>query len=63
MDWFAMGGYGAYIWPSYGFTALVLVALLISAWRTMRVRESEVERLRGLGADPRRRDGTSKDAA
>ena len=63
MDWFAMGGYAAYIWPSYGFTALVLVALLISAWRTMRVLESEVERLRGIGDDPRRRDGTSKDAA
>jgi heme exporter protein D len=56
-----MGGYAAYIWPSYGFAALVLIALLISAWHTMRVREAEVERLRGLGADPRRRDRSDKD--
>lgn len=58
-----MGGYGAYIWPSYGFAALVLIALLVSAWRTMRIREAEVERLRGLGADPRRRDVANEDPA
>lgn len=27
-EFFAMGGYAVYIWPSYGLTALVLVALL-----------------------------------
>ena len=57
-----MGGYAAYVWPSYGVTALVLGALLLSSWRTMRTREAEVERLRALGVDPRRRDGTDKDA-
>ena len=28
-----MGGYGAYVWPAYGMTLLVLSILFISAWR------------------------------
>jgi len=34
MNWaefFSMGGYGIYVWGSYGFTALVLVANIIAA--------------------------------
>lgn len=49
-----MGGYAAYIWPSYGFAALVLIGLLINSWTAARRRESEVARLRDLGADIRR---------
>ena len=33
-DYFAMGGYAAFIWPSYGVATLLLVALfLLSARR------------------------------
>lgn len=49
-----MGGYAAYVWPSYGFTAVVLIGMLAIVLRTTRKREAEVERLRALGADPRR---------
>ena len=28
-----MGGYAAYVWPAYGFAALVLIALLVQSWR------------------------------
>lgn len=49
-----MGGYAVYIWPSYGFTAVVLIGMLAIALRTTWAREAEVERLRALGADPRR---------
>jgi len=59
VDWFDMGGYAAYVWPSYGFAAFVLIALTVAAWRTTRAREAEVERLRGLGVDPRRRTAGS----
>ena len=29
----AMGGYGAYIWPAYGVTALLLGAAIATTWR------------------------------
>ena len=50
-----MGGYAVYVWPSYGIAAVVLIGLLFASWSTARRREAEVERLRALGADPRRR--------
>ena len=50
-----MGGYAAFIWPSYGIAALVLIGLLIDSWAGARRREAEVLRLRALGADVRRR--------
>lgn len=49
-----MGGYAIYIWPSYGFTAVVLIGMLAVVLRSTWTREAEVERLRALGADPRR---------
>jgi len=30
-DFIAMGGYGFYVWLSYGVTALLLIALLLSS--------------------------------
>jgi len=32
-SFFHMGGYGAYVWPAYGATAVVLVAQAVIAWR------------------------------
>ena len=32
----AMGGYGAFVWPAYGVTALVMVWLLASSLRRLR---------------------------
>jgi len=31
---FAMGGYVAYVWPSYGVTFLGLAAAIILTWRS-----------------------------
>jgi heme exporter protein D len=28
-----MGGYGAFIWPAYGITALLLGAAVVVTWR------------------------------
>jgi heme exporter protein D len=48
IDFFAMGGYGAYVWSAFGFAALVLVGLLVQSWRVAERREVELERLRQL---------------
>lgn len=55
-----MGGYAAYVWPSYGIAALVLIGLLIHSWTGARRQEAEVARLRELGADIRRRAGEDR---
>lgn len=47
-DFFAMGGYGAYVWPAFGFAAAVLLGLLWQSWRAARSREAELEQLRRL---------------
>jgi heme exporter protein D len=35
-DFLAMGGYAAFVWPSYGLTALVLGGLAWASWRARR---------------------------
>ena len=32
-EFFAMGGYAVYVWPAYGFAALVLIAMEIEQVR------------------------------
>lgn len=49
-----MGGYAAFVWPSYGVAALILIGLLLHSWTVARRREGDVARLRDLGADIRR---------
>jgi heme exporter protein D len=52
-DFFAMGGYAAYVWSAYGFAAVVLVALLVQSWRSARRREAEFEQVRRLARPAR----------
>jgi heme exporter protein D len=47
-EFFAMGGYAAYVWPAYGFAALVLIALLVQSWRGARRRAAELDQVRRL---------------
>jgi len=35
-DFLAMGGYAAYVWPSYAFTALVFTWMVLSARKAHR---------------------------
>ncbi|MGQ0662301.1 MAG: heme exporter protein CcmD [Pseudomonadota bacterium] len=37
-----MGGYALFVWPSYAISALVLAALAIASWRSLRAREAEL---------------------
>jgi len=37
-----MGGYGAFVWPAYGITAIVLIANAVAPWwRERRLLERE----------------------
>ena len=50
-EFLAMGGYGPYVWGSYGVTLLVMAAELIGVRRRRRAAVSE---LRGLSRAGRR---------
>ena len=45
-DFFAMGGYGAYVWGSFGITFAVLLANVLMARQQRRRIETEVNTIR-----------------
>ena len=45
-DYLAMGGYAAFVWPAYGLSAVVMIGLVIAGWRSLRVRERDLAKLR-----------------
>jgi heme exporter protein D len=47
-EFFAMGGYAAYVWPAFGFAGAALLGLWWQSWRAARRRETELEHLRRL---------------
>ena len=47
-EYWAMGGYSAFVWPSYGLSALVMLALTVNAWRGMRSKERELAQLQAV---------------
>lgn len=56
-DFLSMGGYGAYVWPSYGLTAVVLLALLVASVRGLKSTESQFDRLKAAtGAKARNQE-------
>ncbi len=47
-DFFDMGGYAAFVWPSFAACAVLMIALVVSSvlrQRRMRARLDEVEKL------------------
>jgi heme exporter protein D len=44
-----MGGYGAFIWPSYGLSALVLIAILWQSRARLKRSDAELESMRRQG--------------
>lgn len=45
-EFLAMGGYAAFIWPTYGIAAVLLLGLLALSMRNMRQREALADALR-----------------
>jgi heme exporter protein D len=54
-SFFAMGGYGAYVWAAYGFAILVMLGLLWQSLRLARKRQAELEALKETMRGRRRR--------
>jgi heme exporter protein D len=52
-EFFAMGGYAAYVWTAYGFATLVLIVLLVQSWRSARRRDAELEQVRRVARPAR----------
>jgi heme exporter protein CcmD len=48
-DFFAMGGYAAFVWPAYAATFAGLGAAIVLTWRAYRAAQ---KRLDHLGTDP-----------
>jgi heme exporter protein D len=51
----AMGGYGAYVWPAYGLTALAFAGMLGWTIVTLRARRREEQALSAAGRSRRGR--------
>lgn len=62
-DFFAMGGYAAYVWPAYGLAALVMVGLLVATLKALRSAETTLKALEGTRPARRRPRPGSKGAA
>ncbi len=57
---FAMGGYGAYVWPAYGLTLLAFIGMLGWTLATLKARRREEQGLAAAGRARRgRREGKS----
>ena len=52
MNALALGGYGAYVWPAYGFAAIVLIGLFIAAKRRLERAERDADRMRAVLRGP-----------
>ena len=37
MDFFDMGGYGGFIWPSYAITFIALIWLFLASWQRAKI--------------------------
>ena len=42
-EYFAMGGYAAFIWPSYGVAALLLIVLFVLSVRRLQAAERALD--------------------
>ena len=52
-----MGGYGCYVWPAFGATALVLAGLLVASVRSLRAKEAALLALQQGRGGRAERDG------
>lgn len=62
-DYFAMGGYAAYVWPSYGLAAAVMIGLLVVSLRELKDNEATLKALESLRPGRRARREKAPPAA
>ncbi|WP_420345701.1 heme exporter protein CcmD [Pelagibius sp.] len=58
-----MGGYAAFVWPSLGLTFVVMLGLLVSTLRQLRIRQRRLAALEAEGASRRPRGGSLRGQA
>ena len=54
-EFFAMGGYGGYVWSCFAIVALVMVILLVQSLRDLEGVRRDLDRLEQAGAGRRRK--------
>ena len=52
---FEMGGYGAFVWPSFAIALVVMVGFVVTSLRTLRARETVLRELEAGRGDRRAR--------
>ena len=57
-EFLSMGGYGAYVWPSYIMSAVLLVALLAASVRGLKSTEAEFDRLKAANGPQKQKQET-----
>lgn len=57
-SFWVMGGYGAYVWPSYGLAAVVMLVLFVASLRRASAATQRLKQLQSLAAP-----ATEKDAS
>lgn len=62
-DYLAMGGYAAFVWPSYGVTAVIMVAITVLTLRRLRQRQRALKTLEETVGPRRRRSRQDEEAA
>jgi heme exporter protein D len=54
-NFLAMGGYGAYVWPAYGLTAIAFAGVVVWTFATLKARRREEQTLSATGRQRRSR--------
>jgi heme exporter protein D len=44
-EFFNMGGYGVYVWPSFGIVSLVMIGLALQSWLDLRTQKKLIAAL------------------
>ena len=57
-----MGGYGGYVWPAYGISAVVLALVLLASVLAARKNEAELEQLQILRRANRRNGAAAEES-
>lgn len=62
-DFFAMGGYAAFVWSAYAVAAIVMAALTVGSLRALKARRTLLDALEATRGRRRDRRGTGRDDA
>jgi heme exporter protein D len=54
-DYFAMGGYGGFVWPAYGLAAIVFIGLAWVSFASARTQARLLEKLKAQSPHRKRR--------